>query len=295
MTLQRNQRARRKSTRRSEPPDQMQERLAIGARITAVGALVSGLEELSRPGDMHDRSLFSWPVRRTGLRVLSRRKLHPVLQPFEHPRYQKVVAARTAAAASVMLAPSTSKSRSAALLGLSGLMLAKSYRHTYGSDGSDQMSFITTTVAGAASLPGLSAWHRGMLSGFVTFQSTLSYFSAGVAKLRSSAWRDGSAVTGIFRTKTYGDEQLYQFLKDRPWAAKTLAWTVIAAETAFPIVLVLPPLPRRALLGLAASFHVANARFMGLNRFFWAFLGTYPVVDQSAENIQRAIARRRRR
>lgn len=295
MTVERNRRGRRDSRRRAEPPDRMQERLAAGARITAVGALVNGLEELSRPRDMHDRSLFSWPVRRTGLRVLSNRKLHPALQAFEHPRYQNVVAARTAAAAGVMLAPATSKLRSAALLGLSGLMLAKSYRHTYGSDGSDQVSFITTTIAGAASLPGLNARHRGMLAGFITFQSALSYFSAGVAKLRSPAWRDGSAVTGIFRTKTYGDEQLYQFLKNHLWAAKALAWTVIAAETAFPIVLILPPVPRRALLGLAASFHVANARFMGLNRFFWAFLGTYPVVDQSAENIQRAIARRRRR
>lgn len=293
-------RERRHPERRQQGPgesakDVMQKRLATATRITAVGAVVGALEELSRPDDMHNRSLFSWPIRRTGLRVLSNRKHDAVLWALEHPRYQGIVALRGAAALGVLTTSSTSRLRSACLLMLSGLMLAKSYRHTYGSDGSDQLSFITTTVAGAASLPGLSARHRGLLAGFLTFQSTLSYFSAGVAKLRSPAWRDGSAVTGIFRTKTYGDEGLYEFIRDRPWAAKMLAWSVIVAETAFPIVLVLPPLPRRALLGLAATFHVGNARFMGLNRFFWAFLGTYPVVDQSAEVIRGAIVRRKRK
>ena len=43
MTVERNRRGRRDSRRRAEPPDRMQERLAAGARITAVGALVSGL------------------------------------------------------------------------------------------------------------------------------------------------------------------------------------------------------------------------------------------------------------
>jgi hypothetical protein len=275
--------------------EQMQERFMTATRITAVGALLGGLEELSRRSEMHDRGLFSWPVRRTSLRSLSNPRLDPVTKTFEHPRYQKLVGLRAASAAIVLFAPSRSGIRTASLLGLSGFMLTKSYRHTYGSDGSDQMSFITTTVAGVASLPGLGKWHRAVLAGFLAFQSTLSYFSAGVAKLRSPAWRDGSAVTGIFRTKTYGDEQLYRFIRDRPWAAKALAWSVILAETSFPVVLLLPPLPRRALLGLAASFHVANARFMGLNRFFWAFLGTYPVVDQSAEDIRRAISQRRRK
>lgn len=208
-------RARRTQRRMKQPADEMQRRLAAATRMTAIGALISGLEELSRPDDMHDRSLFSWPVRRTGLRILSDRRLDPLLQVFEHPRYQGVIGLRTAAAIGVLLAPATSRVRTVALLGLSGLMLAKSYRHTYGSDGSDQMSFITTTVAGAASLPGLSARQRGLLAGFLTFQSTLSYFSAGVAKLRSPAWRNGSAVMGIFRTKTYGDQWLYEFVRER--------------------------------------------------------------------------------
>lgn len=269
------------------------QRMVTAARITAFGALVGSLEELSRPDDMHDRGLFSWPVRRTGLRVLSNRKLTPLLRNFEHPRYQKIVGLRTLAATAVLLLPGTSRARKAALFGLSGLMVAKSYRSTYGSDGSDQMSFITTTLASAASLPTLSPTQRGMFSGFLAFQSTLSYFAAGVAKLRSPAWRDGSAVTGIFRTKTYGDEGLYMFIRNRPWAARGLAWAVIIAETAFPVVLILPPVPRRALLGLAAIFHVGNARYMGLNRFFWAFLGTYPVVDERADALQRLIWKKR--
>lgn len=290
MNRMKNARIPRHSAPRRSQTSELQQRLATATRVTAVGALVSALEELSRPDDMKNRSLFSWPIRRTGLRALNSDRFASVLQAFEHPRYLGVVGFRAVAAATVLVAPASSRIRTAALLGLSGLMLVKSYRHTYGSDGSDQMSFITATVAGVAALPGLSPQQRGLLAGFLTFQSTLSYFSAGVAKLRSAVWRDGSAVTGIFRTKTYGDEGLYGFIRNRPWAAKALAWSVILAETAFPVVLVLPPLPRRALLGLAATFHVGNARFMGLNRFFWAFLGTYPVVDLSADTIRSAIS-----
>lgn len=65
--------------------------MAVAVRITAVGTLVSALEELSRPDDMHDRSLFSWPIRRSGLRVLSNRRLGAALSVFKHPRYSYVI------------------------------------------------------------------------------------------------------------------------------------------------------------------------------------------------------------
>lgn len=260
--------------------------LSLATKVTTVGALVSVLEELSRPNEMHDHGLFSWPIRRSGLRLLANKTLSPVLRVFEHPKYQKAVALRGVAAAGALLSPSGSWLRTASLVSLSALLLGKSYRSAYGSDGSDQMTFITTTLAAAEAMPGLRPHHRQLLAGFLTFQSTLSYFSAGVAKLYSSPWRDGSAVKGIFRTKTYGDEDLYNFLIHQRWAAKGLSWLVIIAETTFPLVLILPPLPRRVTLGLAAVFHIGNARFMGLNRFFWAFLGTYPVVDHSADVLQ---------
>lgn len=257
-----------------------------GSRLAAIGSLLGALEELSRPADMADRHLFAWPIRRTALRAFGKKRAQPLLRCFEHPRYQVLVATRAVAALGVIAAPSRSRIRAASSCVLTALLLAKSYRGNYGSDGSDQMSMIVHTTSAVAQLPGISPAQRTALESFVTFQSVLSYFVAGSAKVLSTSWRDGSAIDGIFRTQTYGGEWLYRFVSARPWAKKTLAWSVTLAETAFPLVLVLPHGPRQCLILLAAGFHVGNARFMGLNRFFWAFLGTYPLVVSTARKIK---------
>ncbi|WJY66994.1 hypothetical protein [Corynebacterium auris] len=261
---------------------------SAGSRITAVGTFISAAEEFSRSREMSDTGLFSWPIRRTAFRTLSHPKLEKPLRTLGHPRYRWLVGARALASLGVIVAPRRSKSRLVSLFALSGLLLVKSYRSSYGSDGSDQMSFISAASTAIAETPRLTPQQQDVMSGFVAFQSVLSYFSAGVAKLRSPVWRDGSAIEGIFRTKTYGDEWLYQFVHRHRWARLTLAWSVIVAETIFPIILALPPVARRAQFLVAAGFHVGNARFMGLNRFFWAFLGTYPHVEHNAAFLRQA-------
>lgn len=272
-----------------QPLDREVDGAATAGRLTAVGALVGSLEELNRREDGGDRSLFSWPVRQTALRAFRRRSLAPLWSLIEPRRYPILLAGRVLCAGVVLLAPDTSRVRGPALVGLTVSGLLKSYRNSYGSDGSDQLSFITFASLATAHLPGLTAGQRAVPLHFVGFQSVLSYTVAGVAKLLSTQWRDGSAIEGIFRTRTYGDAGFYRMIKDRPAAARALSWTVIVAETMTPIVLVLPPAGRRAVLGLAGLFHLGNARYMGLNRFFWAFTGTYPLVDRSARSIRRVL------
>ena len=275
-----------RATTAGESRDREEADMATAGRLTAVGALIGSLEELSRREDGEARSLFSWPVRQTALRAFRRRSLAPLWSLIEPRRYRLLLAGRALCAAGVLMLPDSSRARGPALLGLAASGLLRSYRNSYGSDGSDQLSFITFTSLATAHLPGLTAGQRAVPLHFVGFQSVLSYTVAGVAKLLSPQWRSGSAIEGIFRTRTYGDAGFYRMLKERPGAARALAWTVILTETTTPVVLLLPPAGRRAVLGMAGLFHLGNARYMGLNRFFWAFTGTYPLVDRSARAVR---------
>jgi hypothetical protein len=63
----------------------------------------------------------------------------------------------------------------------------------------------------------------------------------------------------------------------RPGVARAGAWTVLALECAFPLVLVVPG-AAWVLLPAAAAFHLANAIVLGLDRFLWAWLAAYPAL-----------------
>lgn len=98
---------------------------------------------------------------------------------------------------------------------------------------------------------------------YVAIQLTLSYFVAGVAKIRRREWRSGEALAGFLRK--YRAPVAAPFL---------ISWLVIAFELLAPLAW-LQPLPFAA---VALSFHAANAYAFGLNRFFWAWLAAYPAL-----------------
>jgi hypothetical protein len=151
-------------------------------------------------------------------------------------------------------------------------------RQSFGGDGSDQMfSIIAITLLLCVNPFGTSfSLESGLW--FIALQSCLSYFAAGIAKLISPKWRSGEAVYAILNTGSYGVEFLGQFLASRTKVKLLLSWTVIAMEILFPLVLILPSPFQWLFLGWGFSFHLANAIFMGLNTFLWAFVATYPAI-----------------
>lgn len=154
------------------------------------------------------------------------------------------------------------------------------HRTCFGGDGSDQMG----AVLGAGTfLMGLGiVFHDRALSHSGVFliagQASISYFVAGAAKLVSSTWRSGRALSGVMNTQTYGHAVAGHISIERPGFCALFCWTIILTEMAFPVLLVLPK--DLLFFGLAgfALFHLSNAVFMGLNVFVIAFIGTYPAV-----------------
>jgi hypothetical protein len=160
------------------------------------------------------------------------------------------------------------------------------WRRVMGDDGSDQMSaLILMTVAicvGPQSSPLLlkiGLW-------YLAAQCCLAYEAAGVAKLVSPLWRGGEAIPAILSTQSYGSPRIAGILKSRRPLSLMLTWTVVIAECAFPLVLVVPWPWNLIFLAWSIAFHLTTAIIMRLNSFLWAFVATYPAILYSAAHLR---------
>ncbi|WP_326584639.1 hypothetical protein OG889_40365 [Streptomyces sp. NBC_00481] len=247
-------------------------------KLTAVGAAIGALEQIARSRELDDKGIFAWPLHRTRYRSSGSFPQKQLLGILKYPNVVAIPSARLLAAGRLLLGNPGQRERALLLAVLTAGGVGMNARHHYGNDGSDQMAQVTFTVSLLAkAFPNDSRAREACLR-FVAFQACVSYASAGTVKLVSPMWRNGSAVTGIFRTQSYGDATIYELLKRYPALSVALAWTVILGELAFPLVLVAPRPVARGMLAMGTVFHLANGKFMGLNRFIWAFSGTYPAV-----------------
>ncbi|WP_208325983.1 alpha/beta fold hydrolase [Amycolatopsis arida] len=184
--------------------------------------------------------------------------------------------ARVAASAGLLL-PGRSRWRGAAnvFLGMSNAALYP--RHRYGTDGSDQVATLVQTTAGLARLA-RSPEVKDALMWYIALQSNLSYLVSGWVKLIGRSWREGSALGGVMRTRTYGHKGFWTLTQRYPTAARYLAHGVLALECLFPVAYLRGGLLARPIIGSAATFHVANGFLMGLGRFVTSFIAMHPMV-----------------
>lgn len=145
--------------------------------------------------------------------------------------------------------------------------------------GSDSMFFQVQLGLLVASLGFLHPALPKLGLGWIAAQSVLSYLLAGIAKLRNPRWRNGEALRSLLQSE--GPYVLWQHARSVakvPLLCAMLAWSLVAFELFFPLVLILPEDARLILLSLGFTFHVLNAVVLGLNRFIWAWGATYPAL-----------------
>jgi hypothetical protein len=179
----------------------------------------------------------------------------------------------------VLLASVTTSSSVVLTVALSGLALCVVLQGAllpYGRDGSDEMAIVVTVPIAVVCLIGAPTKAVEVAMLFVGAQLTLSYFAAGVAKLGGAYWRDGSAFSRIARTASYGHPVLAAKLAHRPFVGRVATWGALGWELVVPVALLLGGLPAIIALAIGATFHLANAFIMGLNRFVPWFLAAYP-------------------
>lgn len=151
------------------------------------------------------------------------------------------------------------------------------FRGTF-NGGSD---FMTVVVLSGLFVAAVFSEHPTVVFGgvcYIAVVSVLSYFIAGIAKLRSRSWRRGEALPVLISGGVYGVSGVVGGLFARqPVFALLASWAIILFECAFPLAL----FDGRAcliLLGLGVLFHLLNSLLLGLNRFLLVWVATYPAI-----------------
>lgn len=253
--------------------------------LTAAGIAVSSLEYLCSPEELAPDGTMSWKVGRTRYKWAAQSKSAWLDKVFDGPNFTAIIGLRLVASVILLTPGADRRARATAVWYLTLTNWLLHYRNSYGTDGTDHMNVLLCTSLASSTLFPNDPKAREASLWFLAGQSSLSYLASGLAKAVSAFWRDGTAISGVMRTKTYGDERLYKLLKRYPVLAKLGGIGVVAGEVAFPIALVAPKPVRNAVLGTGMAFHAANAVFMGLNRFVWAFSATYPSVRYVANKL----------
>lgn len=119
---------------------------------------------------------------------------------------------------------------------------------------------------------------------YIGVQSVLSYLIAGWVKFKSIDWWRGETLKQVLYQSQYSVSRLAKVKSQGIIQAVSIL--VLVFEVVFPVIFLFRrwfPAPGTALLVLsflffAFFFHLLNALFLGLNRFTFAWLATYPGI-----------------
>lgn len=248
--------------------------------VLSTGALaLASAEYLTINREFGDKGAFSWRVFGSRPECVNNAWLFRRLDVvFGRKGAVALQGLRLVSCVLALAAIATDRSPVSFLLVTVLLSLLHSYRGLVGADGSDQMS-VVVLCALCLAYAIEDDFIREMCVVFIAVQAILSYSVAGVAKLWSPKWRDGSAIREIMNTRCYGHAVVARFLnRATPLTNLVLSWQVMCIETAFLSAVFLPYPWIYLLLGWGFIFHLLNALVMGLNTFFFAFVATYPCV-----------------
>lgn len=250
--------------------------LQLTVIFLSIGMIISNLEFVYNHQLFTSEGILDWKILQVRWRKGRIKKLLSFL--FKQKLILPLFVSRLILWGCLLLAPPMSYWSWGFMLSILGTHLITNLFTFYGSDGSDQMNLLILITLCLCAIPfgTTSVIQIGVI--FIAIQSCFSYFVAGFSKLLSMPWRKGEAVREIFKTRTYGSEKVYNYLKGKKGLNLFLCWSVIILECLFPLVLFLPLEIGGLFLIWGISFHLLNALIMGLNTFFWAFLASYPSI-----------------
>lgn len=215
------------------------------------------------------------------------RWVRPLLDRLLAPRaYRVLLLLRLALAVALALGLLTGAAGlcGALLLFAMALVLLLRWRGAF-NGGSDFMTLVALTGlliahgVGAFTTPEMG-WRAGLW--YVTLHAITSYFVSGWVKLLHPGWRNGRALGQFLDTGVHGPLHTGSVFR-RPWLARTVSWSFTVWEGLMPLALLDPRLAM-LLCAVAGGFHFLVFRFFGLNRFFWAWLVSFPAIIYCAGN-----------
>lgn len=152
-------------------------------------------------------------------------------------------------------------------------------RSALSNGGSDSFLFVLLFAISIASLVrSESALHGGLL--FIAAVVSFSYWRAGWVKLKNSDWRTGRALTWSIQASCF--EKPPPLFNRFP---RVMSWWVMGFELSAPLIFVVPGYVY-FFCAAGVIFHFANFITLGLNRFFWTWVATYPALIYGATHLR---------
>lgn len=112
---------------------------------------------------------------------------------------------------------------------------------------------------------------------YLALNLVISYFIAGLSKITQKNWRNGESLKRYFLLTDYPIPMSMKLLVNRPQRLAYLAWSLMVFELTFAFSVFNFAMALFAVF-LGIGFHFANFLTFGLNRFFWAWIATYPSI-----------------
>jgi hypothetical protein len=259
--------------------------------IAAVGALVASLEMLSLSSQYRDGGMFSWRLHRLIRPGVAKSRLLPLYdQLFSYPSILYLTLLRAACLVGIFIEYRDQRYLWPLVLIVASVSVLYTLRGPDGRSGADQMTKVIYVSAALALLsPHQWVWEVELF--FLAGQLVLSYLTSGILKIREPVWREGKALSLIFRQQSYGNRMCWQIVNEHPQLSRVLTWSVMLFECGFPIILLLPLRFGIAILAFGLVFHFANAAILGLNTFLWSYLALYPAMIWCILNLHKLLLR----
>ena len=243
------------------------------------GLLVAAIEDWVDFPIFSNEGLLSWTVSKTNTALFSKKNLMPFFNIIFGERGFKVTTIIRIITSLLMIILAT-KGILSPLLSWTQLVLLTYllFRSPYGHDGGFQMYTVALLGLSIGSSFGTQST-IGMLSlWYIAIQVVLSYVLAGIVKIISPFWTKGYAMKGVFGTKIYGNEFVFNLVKNNRALGLFFCWSVILIETFYFAIFLLDFKTALLLVLGGFVFHLCTAVFMGLNDFFYSFSSTYPAL-----------------
>ena len=242
--------------------------------LFALSLVIQTVEYLRMGKYTAHEAFWSWPIQRADIPNASVRALLDVL--FQPRFHQCHLLLRLLGA--VVLAVQGASLPLMGFLFVGNLLILIRWRGAF-NGGSDFMTLVVLTGLLIAQVVG--AWGNtplGWQAGFwyISIQAITSYFMSGAVKLLRPEWRNGSAMTIFLNGAIYGPLSATHPLRNT-WLAMLGSWGFIGWEIVFPFSLADPRLAA-VFCAVAALFHFLVFWLFGLNRFFWAWVCSFPAI-----------------
>ena len=254
--------------------------LKLIAQIASIGIIINSFELLNRRHLFQNNSLFSWVLINKLRPSLARHRSVNRLINFciSYPNILWLIGIRLLSAFIILFFQNEYWLVSIAIwfLYLSGILIFNT-RAIVRTRYTVFLQVILVTLSLQRLSPNSSTLEVACIW-TIAIQCCLVYFENGLTKLKEANWRQGAVINNVLRNPLYKSSISRFSILEKSTFLKTVSWSVLIFETAFPISLLGGNASLIIFLGFGIAFHFINSWILGLGSFFWTFVAAYPAI-----------------